>query len=74
MANNTLPITQKIYLSVEEITELTQVPKATVRALCKIPDCPFLLYPLKCGRKTLIERQGFLTYIKNNPDVLDKLA
>ena len=74
MMTERIALSEKLYLTINEVVELTGVPKNTVRALTRMKDCTFLLYPLKAGRTTMIKREAFIDFIENNSDILDELT
>lgn len=66
---NTVPISEKINISVQEASLLSSIPYTTIKRMVRQPDCPFLLYPEKAGRKTLIKRKEFEDYIEHSGNI-----
>ena len=64
-----IPVSDKINISVREASELSSIPYTTIKKMIRQPDCPFLLYPEKAGRKTLIKRREFEAFIENGQAV-----
>ena len=54
--NNSIPINQKLTLTIDEAAEYSNIGKNKLRELTKIPHCPFLL---NSGRNILIKRVAF---------------
>lgn len=56
----TVPIYQKISLTVEEASALTNIGKTKIYDLVKERDCDF---SLQVGKKILIKREPFIKYL-----------
>ncbi len=56
----TVPIYQKISLTVEEASALTNIGKTKIYDLAKERDCDFTL---QVGKKILIKREPFIRYL-----------
>lgn len=56
----TVPIYQKISLTVEEASALTNIGKTKIYDLVKERDCDF---SLQVGKKILIKRELFIKYL-----------
>ncbi len=56
----TVPIYQKISLTVEEASALTNIGKTKIYDLVKERDCDFAL---QVGKKILIKREPFIKYL-----------
>lgn len=57
-----IPIWEKLTLTVDEASEYSNIGICKINELAKQPNCPFVLY---VGRKKLIKRKEFETYISN---------
>lgn len=55
-----VPIYQKISLTVEEASALTNIGKTKIYKLVKERDCDF---SLQVGKKILIKREPFIKYL-----------
>ena len=60
--NQNIPIWEKLTLTVDEASEYSNIGICKINELAKQPNCPFVLY---VGRKKLIKRKEFETYISN---------
>lgn len=60
--NQNIPIWEKLTLTVDEASEYSNIGICKINELAKQPKCPFVLY---VGRKKLIKRKEFETYISN---------
>lgn len=60
--NRNIPIWEKLTLTVDEASEYSNIGICKINELAKQPNCPFVLY---VGRKKLIKRKEFETYISN---------
>lgn len=56
----TVPIYQKISLTVDEASALTNIGKTKIYDLAKERDCDFTL---QVGKKILIKREPFIKYL-----------
>lgn len=56
----TVPVYQKISLTVEEASALTNIGKTKIYDLVKERDCDFAL---QVGKKILIKREPFIKYL-----------
>ena len=63
---NTVPIWEKVALTKEEAAAYSNIGVNKLEELLKNPCCPFVLY---VGRKKLIKRKEFETFISNNIEV-----
>lgn len=57
---NTIPVWEKINLTIEEAAEYSNIGINKINELAKNPMCPFVLY---VGRKKLIKRKEFEKFI-----------
>ena len=55
-----VPISEKVNLTIEEATKLTNIGRDKIRELSKTKDCDFTL---QVGSKTLIKREKFIKYL-----------
>lgn len=60
---STVPIYEKVALSVDEASEYSNIGKSTLYELMKTPRCPFLLI---VGKRKLIKRKEFEKFISEN--------
>lgn len=58
----TIPIWEKINLTIDEASEYSNIGVSTIRSLLKEKGCPFLLM---IGKKHLIKRKEFENYLKD---------
>ncbi len=74
-ASEDLSIRDRLNISVSEASALSGIPYTTIIKLIKSDVGQHLLvYPIKNGRKTLINRKKFETFTDNNPEVWDNLS
>lgn len=59
----TVPIHEKLTLSVEEASEYSNIGTNTLYELLKTPRCPFVLF---VGKRKLIKRKEFEKFISEN--------
>lgn len=59
---NTLPISQKMNLTIQEAAEYSNIGINKLRSLTEKEDCPFVLW---VGSKRLIKRQKFEEYVND---------
>lgn len=59
--NNTVPIWEKVTLTVEEAAEYSNIGINKIQSMLCCPGCPFVLY---VGRKKLVKRKNFERYIE----------
>lgn len=59
--NNTVPISQKYALTIDEAAEYSNIGQNKLRELAKMPHCPFLL---QNGRNILIKRLALEKYLE----------
>lgn len=59
----TVPIYQKVTLSVEEASEYSNIGINTLYELLKTPRCPFVLF---VGKRKLIKRKEFEKFLSEN--------
>ena len=62
-AEKTVPIPEKMNLTVEEAAAYSNIGENKLRELIKRRDCNFVLV---IGKKTLIKRKKFESYIENH--------
>lgn len=58
--SNTIPIWEKINLTIAEASEYSNIGISTIRELLKKKGCPFLF---KVGKKQLVKRKEFEKYL-----------
>lgn len=61
MTVNSIPVWEKINLSIEEAAEYSNIGINRIREITDQPNCPFVLY---IGRKRLIKRKEFEKYLE----------
>lgn len=61
-----VPIYEKLLLTKEEASEYSHVGINKLEELLKVPNCPFVLY---VGKKKLIKRRAFETFIAENVEI-----
>ncbi|MBP3677603.1 MAG: hypothetical protein J6I97_04575 [Agathobacter sp.] len=61
-----VPIYEKLLLTKEEAAEYSHVGINKLVELLKVPNCPFVLY---VGKKKLIKRRAFETFITENVEI-----
>ena len=61
-----VPIYEKLLLTKEEAAECSHVGINKLEELLKVPNCPFVLY---VGKKKLIKRRAFETFITENVEI-----
>ena len=61
-----IPIYEKLLLTKEEAAEYSHVGINKLEELLKVPNCPFVLY---VGKKKLIKRRAFETFIAENVEI-----
>jgi len=61
-----VPIYEKLLLTKEEAAEYSHVGINKLEELLKVPNCPFVLY---VGKKKLIKRRAFETFITENVEI-----
>ena len=61
-----IPIQQKVMLTKEEAAAYSHIGINKLEELLKIPNCPFVLY---VGKKKLIKRRAFETFIAENVEI-----
>lgn len=66
MEKCSVPIWQKVCITVEEAAEYSNIGINKIDELAKSPNCPFVLY---VGRKKLIKRKEFDEYISANIEI-----
>jgi excisionase family DNA binding protein len=62
MTENTVPIWEKMNLTLNEAAELSNIGINKLREITDEPDCDFVLF---VGRKRLIKRRGLEQYLEN---------
>jgi excisionase family DNA binding protein len=62
MTENTVPIWEKMNLTLNEAAELSNIGINKLREITDEPDCDFVLF---VGRKRLIKRKGLEQYLEN---------
>lgn len=63
---NTIPVWEKINLTIEEAAEYSNIGINKINELAKNPMCPFVLY---IGRKKLIKRKEFEKFITSSSEL-----
>lgn len=63
---NTIPVWEKINLTIEEAAEYSNIGINKINELAKSPMCPFVLY---VGRKKLIKRKEFEKFIATSSEL-----
>lgn len=63
---NTIPVWEKINLTIEEAAEYSNIGINKINELAKNPMCPFVLY---VGRKKLIKRKEFEKFIATSSEL-----
>lgn len=66
MQNNSVPISQKYALTIEEAAEYSNIGQNKISELLKMPRCSFVLY---VGRKKLVKRKEFEDFISNQVEI-----
>ena len=61
-----VPIYEKLLLTKGEAAEYSHVGINKLEELLKVPNCPFVLY---VGKKKLIKRRAFETFITENVEI-----
>ena len=61
-----IPIWQKLLLTKEDAADYSHVGINKLEELLKVPNCPFVLY---VGKKKLIKRREFETFITENVEI-----
>lgn len=61
--NNSIPIWEKVTLTIEEAAEYSNIGINKLRELANNPRCTFVLY---VGKKRLIKRKEFEKFISEN--------
>lgn len=61
--NNSIPIWEKVALTIEEAAEYSNIGINKLRELTSNPRCTFVLY---VGKKRLIKRKEFEKFISEN--------
>lgn len=61
--NNSIPIWEKVTLTIEEAAEYSNIGINKLRELVNNPRCTFVLY---VGKKRLIKRKEFEKFISEN--------
>lgn len=61
-----VPIYEKLLLTKDEAAEYSHVGINKLEELLKVPNCPFVLY---VGKKKLIKRRAFETFIAENVEI-----
>lgn len=61
-----IPIWQKVMLTKEEAAAYSHIGINKLEELLKIPNCPFVLY---VGKKKLIKRREFETFLTENVEI-----
>lgn len=60
--NTSVPISQKVTLTIREAAEYSNIGINRIEAMLKADDCPFCL---RVGRKRLVKRQKFAAYLNS---------
>lgn len=61
-----VPISEKIALTIEEASQLSNIGQNKLYELVKNPRCAFVLY---VGNKRLIKKKEFLKFISENIEI-----
>lgn len=61
-----LSINQKCTLTIEEAAEYSNIGQNKISDLLKMPRCTFVLY---VGKKKLVKRKEFETFISNSVEI-----
>ena len=61
-----VPIWEKVMLTKEEVAAYSHIGINKLEELLKVPNCPFVLY---VGKKKLIKRRAFETFIAENVEI-----
>lgn len=61
-----VPISEKIALTIEEASQLSNIGQNKLYDLVKSPRCTFVLY---VGNKRLIKKKEFLKFISENIEI-----
>ena len=61
-----VPIWEKVMLTKEEAAAYSHIGINKLEELLKVPNCPFVLY---VGKKKLIKRRAFETFIAENVEI-----
>jgi hypothetical protein len=62
MKRESVPIRDKIALTIPEAAEISNIGQNKLTELLKKPNCPFVLY---VGKKKLIKHREFIEYISS---------
>ena len=65
-ARKSVPIWEKLNLTLEEASEYSNIGINKIRELTKQKRCPFVIY---IGRKKLIKRKEFEKYLENQIEI-----
>lgn len=65
-AVQTIPISQKVTLTIKEAAEYSNIGINKLEALLRSPRCPFVLY---VGKKKLVKRKEFEKFISENVEI-----
>lgn len=65
-SKKSVPIWQKLNLTLEEAAEYSNIGMNKIRELTKQKRCPFVIY---IGRKKLIKRKEFEKYLENQIEI-----
>lgn len=63
MIKESIPVRDKIALTIEEAAEYSNIGQNKISELLKMPRCGFVLY---VGRKKLVKRKEFEDYISKS--------
>lgn len=66
MNKQKIPIQDKLTLTIEEAALYSNIGQNKIAELLRDPRCPFVLY---VGRKKLVKRKEFETFISKNIEI-----
>lgn len=66
MNKQEIPIQDKLTLTIEEAALYSNIGQNKIAELLRDPRCPFVLY---VGRKKLVKRKEFETFISKNIEI-----
>ena len=66
MNKQEIPIQDKLTLTIEETAMYSNIGQNKIAELLRDPRCPFVLY---VGRKKLVKRKEFETFISKNIEI-----
>lgn len=66
MLKDSVPIWEKMALTIEEASAYSNIGVNRLREMCDDPMCPFVLF---IGRKKLIKRKAFESYVNKRDEI-----